>query len=545
MWRIPSGQWQGYLDTDTNRAWGVAEWGSRAGQAAYFDWVVGNALLPPVSTNVGIQQIDRTTVSALGDIATGYTQIQSEVDKGDQGLSPLGLVKNVIPFDIEPTQGSGSHFERITGRAVVAVNNALALFNLASGARQALLAQADSLTAFNDNVQNQEAEFNNQLIQSFGHPYSDDIGAGAPTPPGTSARTCTTTCPMTPAKSSEWRLPNSVTFFATNEDIEVAGNGALYTNLVPVSYNFATNDYYGMPIPASWTGVRQAPGSIQLAQSSLLQARAAFDSSVVSYENLIEQIQDEAGLLQSQFNVNAQIVTILNSESNTVETLDQAINDDEADQLGYQLGSQAATQVADAAVSVLPTVAGFEAGLSDGVTLDPSFLLRGVIMAGGDALSDTLAASANTSAEAQLGAQQAQQLAQDTASIQVTVLNQNQAVSNQVAQLQDWCVRRPRRGCSSTNSKKPCNSPKAVTWRQSPRDSKFCPTGCGSGSKRPPRCRSTATRTWPTGPFKTTRCKNTKRPSTLRRPMCTWPRQPTTMKPPWDLMTPMGRVRAL
>ena len=41
----PEGQYQGYRDDDPERAWGLSEWASRAGQGAYFDWVVGNALL--------------------------------------------------------------------------------------------------------------------------------------------------------------------------------------------------------------------------------------------------------------------------------------------------------------------------------------------------------------------------------------------------------------------------------------------------------------------------------------------------------------------
>ena len=64
----PAGQWQGYQDANTNRAWGVSEWSSRAGQGAFFDWVVGNALLPDVDANpahVGIQKIDRTTVTRV------------------------------------------------------------------------------------------------------------------------------------------------------------------------------------------------------------------------------------------------------------------------------------------------------------------------------------------------------------------------------------------------------------------------------------------------------------------------------------------------
>jgi hypothetical protein len=45
----PERQWKGYRDTDPSRAWGLAEWGSRAGEGAYIDWAVGNALLPSVA----------------------------------------------------------------------------------------------------------------------------------------------------------------------------------------------------------------------------------------------------------------------------------------------------------------------------------------------------------------------------------------------------------------------------------------------------------------------------------------------------------------
>src|SRR5262249_17010650 len=57
----PSGQYQGYEDTDTNRAWGLSEWSRRAGQGAFFDWVTVNALLPAVDPNpndTGLSKVD-------------------------------------------------------------------------------------------------------------------------------------------------------------------------------------------------------------------------------------------------------------------------------------------------------------------------------------------------------------------------------------------------------------------------------------------------------------------------------------------------------
>jgi hypothetical protein len=110
--------------------------------------VVGNALLPAVDSDLshqGIQKIDRTTVTELRDIASAFLNIQDEVDKADTGLNPLGLAKNVVPFDIDPTQigNNQTHFEQIYNRAVTAMNSALAVFNYANNSAQLLRQQAD------------------------------------------------------------------------------------------------------------------------------------------------------------------------------------------------------------------------------------------------------------------------------------------------------------------------------------------------------------------------------------------------------------------
>src|SRR5437867_2988713 len=105
----PSGQWQGYKDTDPDRAWGLSEWGHRAGTGALLDWVTVNALLPATDPNpahTGLTKIDRTTVQEIAEIAAAYDSVQVQVDKADSGLNPLGVAKNVVPFDIDPVQVS-------------------------------------------------------------------------------------------------------------------------------------------------------------------------------------------------------------------------------------------------------------------------------------------------------------------------------------------------------------------------------------------------------------------------------------------------------
>jgi hypothetical protein len=179
----PQGQWKGYKDDDTERAWGLSEWASRAGQGAYFDWVVGNAILPaedPDPTHTGIVKIDRTTVHELRTVAAAYDRIQTQADSADLGLNPLGLGNNVVPFDIDPTliDDGVTHFEQIYSRAQTAMQNAEEVFNHANNSTQLLRRQADSRDDFVKAVVETEFDLKSRLIEIFGYPYDDDIGPG-------------------------------------------------------------------------------------------------------------------------------------------------------------------------------------------------------------------------------------------------------------------------------------------------------------------------------------------------------------------------------
>ena len=93
----PDGQWQGYQDADPDRAWGVTQWSRRAGQAAFFDWVTANAVLPaqdPEPSHTGIRRIDRTTLGELDEIIAGFEEVQGQLDKADIGLNPVGIANS-------------------------------------------------------------------------------------------------------------------------------------------------------------------------------------------------------------------------------------------------------------------------------------------------------------------------------------------------------------------------------------------------------------------------------------------------------------------
>ncbi len=182
--------WSKFKDTTApkggiQRAWGVDDWAARGGQGAYFHWATGNSLLPAVdadSTHSGIQKVDRTTVAELAEIADQATAIQQTLDNADARLNPLGLATGALAFDISPAEidDGKTHYEQIYSRAVTALGNALSAFNNAKSSTQFLRQQEDSLADQVNAVSEQEQAYTNQLIEIYGTPYPDDIGASSP-----------------------------------------------------------------------------------------------------------------------------------------------------------------------------------------------------------------------------------------------------------------------------------------------------------------------------------------------------------------------------
>src|SRR5258708_5779658 len=176
-----------YSDSGTNhpvtRYWGMDHWATRVSQGSYLNWVVGNAILPPVDpdpTHQGIQKVDRTTVPELRELTTTADQLQNDLDTAEAGFTPLGLSQHAIPFDINPLLGTGAHpgthFEQIYDRAVYTWNNAAVSFNDAQNVKQLRRSEEDSLANLQAATTNQELAYINQLIELYGTPYPDDLG---------------------------------------------------------------------------------------------------------------------------------------------------------------------------------------------------------------------------------------------------------------------------------------------------------------------------------------------------------------------------------
>ncbi len=432
----PKGQWQGYKDTDPNRAWGFAEWGERAGQGAYFDWVVGNAILPAQDsdpTHTGIQKVDRTTVPDLREVAGQFAAIQAQVDTGDTGFNPLGVAGDVIPFDIDPTQidMGMTHFEQIYGRAVTAMNNAIAVFNHANSSTQLLRRQADSLNDFQKTIDDQEVDYKNRLIEIYGYPYPDDIGPGKSFPQGYDGPDL---IHYDYVDVSALTGDPSVT--ATNVTVTLTGldqvaDGLLDPAPLPAIFTIATSadgSKLGEVKPSTWTSERRAPGEIQQARSDLLQAWGHFKRALADYDSLLSNIEGQAGQVEAQYALNAAEINVLNNQLNEQKSLEEQIRESRSSQLDFSGGAKMAEQVADSVSECLPLVV----GLADDVT---SVARCGLKIAGG-AISTVLGNEADEAMLSELDSQQALADLQAGSNITLTTLRNEFAVKQAVLQLE-------------------------------------------------------------------------------------------------------------
>lgn len=175
----PAAGWQHFRDSDSNRAWGLDEWTSRASQGAYYHWVTANSLVPANDEfHTGVQKIDRSTVPELNELAATLTSFQTIADNAGSRLNPLGLSPGSMAFDLAPNIQDKSHFQQIQERALQALSNASASFKQAAAMTGELRKLENQVDNFNTAVVAQENTYRNELIEIFGRPYEGSVGPG-------------------------------------------------------------------------------------------------------------------------------------------------------------------------------------------------------------------------------------------------------------------------------------------------------------------------------------------------------------------------------
>lgn len=371
----PAGQYQGYTDTNAERAWGLSEWGRRAGMGAYFDWVTANSILPSEEDDpsaVGIERIDRSTIRELGEIATNYQAVQGQVDEADAGLNPLGLATGVVPFDIDPSvldRLNKTQFEQVADRALAALENAVNVWDYANQLTNQMRRNQNEVDDLSRAANGQESDFSNQLIEIFGYPYADDIGPGGVYPAGYNgpdlyhymyvdvpqlagtlfdfdgglenrniARVKQFTGVYQPAANginffdmapappgtpnvSNDGLPCEFDAFAAGcalGELDISAADSL-----EVEYTTIESPDIGLWFtkPESWTGQRRAPGRLQQILQQMLQARIALRQAMLEYDQLRLEIEAQIDTVQATFDIAQGNLNIANDTRGTLRDL--------------------------------------------------------------------------------------------------------------------------------------------------------------------------------------------------------------------------------
>lgn len=301
------------------RQWGMDQWASRTAQGAYYNWVVGNAILPDVDpdpTHEGIQKVDRTTVPELQQLPVVVDSLQIDLDNAEAGLTPLGFPETSIPFDLNPdtivNSSRTTHFEQIFNRAKVALKNAVVAFDEAKDVTSLMRSEQDSLDDLRAAVRSQELSFTNSLISIYGTPYPDDIGPGKTFKQGfagadllhymyvetvernfgnlVSAGQVANThrVDIQDLPSLWWTNTVNLPVIAVDTLVDSYDN-ATYTTNHFIEFNIGA---HGFTKPSNWKGRRSSPGRIQQSVRDAEAQKQFFDKQLLLFKIQIRNHTD-------------------------------------------------------------------------------------------------------------------------------------------------------------------------------------------------------------------------------------------------------------
>ncbi|ETR73416.1 MAG: hypothetical protein OMM_06936 [Candidatus Magnetoglobus multicellularis str. Araruama] len=411
----PDGQWQGYKDTDQEREWGVEGWSRRTFTGSYFDWLMANAILPSKDTeNNGIKKIDRTTTEDILEIASQARQIENQMANANQGLNPLGLSSDIVPFDIDPARlipgayNVATQFEQVYERAEKAMKNAQVIFDHANDLKNRIRQNAVSTEEFAQEVYEKDMEYRNQLIEVFGTPYEGNVGPGKAYPPGyqgpdyyfynyIDVNEVTNETVDNPSeiihgyfdaniiKTYDVTLkPNDATYIETTVDYSRFFNSdnSLVDSNVDLSEQLnielpISTDLYAFHAPEDW-GLRRSPGEIQQALMELLQAEIYLKISIADYNDLLRDIKAGLEIMKARDGLNEEELSIGTWEQEHVKSLNENMREWSMAANSAEVSADGVWNLALAACGGLPT--------SVGLSSDPSFGVRGAVLLGAQAL---------------------------------------------------------------------------------------------------------------------------------------------------------------
>lgn len=389
--------WTCQQDSTTNRAWGVGEWGARAGMGSYFDWLTANALLPDRDQNsadLGIQIIDRGTVPELAEIPQSFQKMQEVVDRADTALNPLGLAAGAVPFDISAADvdAGKTHFEQAYAKALAVLREAVGVFDRVQAAGQALREQ-NANGDIQETVQKEEAAINRELVEIYGYPYADDIGPGRIYPQGYNGPDLLHYMYLDlfgadpTGQTITYDIMNYAYDGVTEANYGTMGvdsyydwvANARYNYLVPnVSATTTTVSVYVTPggisgKPDSYVGQRRASGEIQIALAEFIQSIENLNSWVANAQASSDAVRKKADELRSKLDAQITISRLTLSQNSIVAVMQGVLDGIDLYEAILEAQDTTAAEAQNAAIACLPAIVG--------MAIDPSPAGRAAIKA--------------------------------------------------------------------------------------------------------------------------------------------------------------------
>ena len=305
----------------SERHWGLDHWASRVGQGAYIHWVLGNATLPAVDpdpSHEGIQKIDRTTVPELTQLPLNYREVQLVLDNAEAGITPLGLPRDSVAFDINPNLVTAAspkgHYEQMFDRTVGTLENAAMAFEEARSMSSAIRSEGDNLEELRSKIMDSERAVTSQLIEIYGSPYSDDIGPGKTFPQDYVGPDLVH---YTYVDKTDHIFPDTVNDGAKEFEIGILGFPPEWQGVATPDkfFNFPVLTNYTVRLsadgitwrPDDWSGRRSSPGRIQQSISDVIAAERLLAKAADTSRRQFSSMQTALDLFKANYDSREEI----------------------------------------------------------------------------------------------------------------------------------------------------------------------------------------------------------------------------------------------
>ncbi|MFP4492353.1 MAG: hypothetical protein ACLFRP_00495 [Puniceicoccaceae bacterium] len=292
--------------------------------------------------------VDRGAVPDLMEIASQHAYLQSTMDRINEGLNPLGVAPNTVPFDVDPSGiiGAGgfgmesTHFEQIYARALGAWRRAFRVFEHANIQKANLRGVEFDTERLRLGSTSQDFQFRNELIDLLGTPYQGLIGNGKPYPEGYDGpdyyfhnfidridgmagvnqpsgelvaffRNFPVTVDHAEGSDVDGPAGDSLRelfgrYFKNDtggrRDLSIPGETSEKPEFNIQNLPRTAADF-GFVAPVSW-GQRAAYGKVQLVLQRMVRAEVELDGAVIDYGNLVESIMTTVSLINARAAMN-------------------------------------------------------------------------------------------------------------------------------------------------------------------------------------------------------------------------------------------------